>query len=431
MKYFLMVLFAAASVSAVPAQPVVLSEDAVIERLRSHNLGLQAERAALEAGERTARTAANVLIPSVRASTGVIRTNEEIVPMPTGEPYSLSYASTIEAQLQLSVALIEGTRTAGFARDAAVASYHETMAQSEERARIAFYALLLLREGVEVGRWGRETAALHLGSVNDAHAAGLVPERVLVAAESAVVEAETTVQRLEAEYRDAGGALATTLSYPVGSWIEPIGALLDPQPQRDTPPGLNATTLSDRADIRRLDAQLNLQESALRTRVLQQRTPSLSVTQSWNATLLDPLNPDNPLPRSSMDRGTLSIMLSMPLDSLLPVSAGSVAIRNQRDALRSLELMREQATRFAAEEVDVLLRAMERSAAHINALAGRAQLAEQIHDLTREAYNEGLASYLELRDAERELQGARFELLNERYRYTITRIRYEYATGER
>ena len=68
-RYFLMVLLVAASAATMPAQPVILTEDEVIERLRSHNLGLQAQRAALDAGERTARTAANVLIPSVRAST--------------------------------------------------------------------------------------------------------------------------------------------------------------------------------------------------------------------------------------------------------------------------------------------------------------------------------------------------------------------------
>ena len=425
----ILILIAIVAVMPTPAEPVVLTEDAVIERIRSHNLGLQAQRALLDARERTARTASNVLIPSVRISTGLIRTNEETVPMPPGEPYSMSSSSTLEVQLQLSVAILEGTRTAGLARDAAVASYHETRTQTEETVRIAFHALLLLREGVDVARWGLESAAVHLEQVADAYSAGLASERILRTAESATVEARTTVRRLETEYQGASGALAAALSYPAGTSIEASGALLQADTHPVPPVDYESTSLHNRTDIQKIDAQRRLQQSLVRARTLQQRTPSLSVTQSWNATQLDPFKADNPLPRSSMDRGTLSVMLAMPLDSLLPGSAGSVAISNERDALRSLELQQQQTRLSALEEIASLTRTLEQSTAHIDALTGKVNLAEQIYDLTGEAYNEGLASYLEVRDAERELQGARFDLLNERYTYTTTRIRLEYATG--
>ena len=418
----------AAGPAPLAADTLRLDEHDVIQRVRSHNLGLQAERAVLEARERSANSAANVILPSVRASSGLVRSNEETVPMPAGDPYSLSVASTLELQLQLSAAALEGIRSARLAYSAGQASYRDTRAQLEVSLRSAFHGLIVLREAIEVARNGQDSATEQLSQVSQAFRAGTASARAQRSAESAVMESETAVRKLLSEYQSAQEQLAVALDYPGGTRIEPVGQLLHPASDPGTEPG--SAGIGARTDLQLIDAQHDLQQSVVRARTLQQRTPTLSLSQSWNSTLLDPFNPDNPPDRAELDRGAFAVSLSMPLDSLLPFSAGAVSIRNERDILRSLDLQRQQARQSAAAEVSALQRALESSAQTIAALAGRAELAEQIYELTAEAHDAGLAPYLELRDAEREWQRARFDLLNERYSYTVTRIRLEYATGD-
>ena len=420
-------LTVAAGLVPLAADTLRLNEHDLIQRVRSHNLGLQAERAALEARERSANSAANVILPSVRASSGLVRSNEESVPMPAGDPYSLSLSSTLELQLQLSAAALEGIRSAQLAYRAGQASYNDARAQLEVSLRSAFHGLIVLREAIEVARSGQDSATEQLSQVSEAFRAGTASTRALRTAESAVVESETAVRRLVAEYQSAQEQLAAALDYPSGTRIEPVGELLHPDSDRRATAA--SAGIGARTDLQLVDAQHDLQRSVVRARTLQQRTPTLSLSQSWNSTLLDPFNADNPPDRAELDRGAFALTLSMPLDSLLPFSAGAVSIRNERDTLRSLDLQRQQARQSAAAEVSALQRAIDSSAQTVAALAGKAELARQIYELTTEAHNAGLAPYLELRDAERELQRARFDLLNERYSYTVTRIKLEYATG--
>ncbi|MFW5844116.1 MAG: TolC family protein, partial [Spirochaetota bacterium] len=134
----------------IDGDPLILTEEGAVDRALEYNLGLAANRQELAGSRRRAETAWNVLVPEVTASAGLQRTNEATAVLPPGEEYRLTAVGGVEGRLALSLAAIEGIRTAEMEYRTGAAGYRESAAAVEQEIRKSFYNLILLEEQLAV-----------------------------------------------------------------------------------------------------------------------------------------------------------------------------------------------------------------------------------------------------------------------------------------
>lgn len=433
------VLAAALGLAPAPilaAEPLVLTEAAAVERALEYNLGLAADRQDLAGQERRADTAWNVLVPDVTASAGLQRSNEATAVLPPGEEYNVTAVTGVEGRLGLSLAAIEGIETARLEYRAGVAGYQEAAASVEQQIRKSFYNLILLQQQLAVALQSVDTAEAVLNQAEADYANGFEPELSLRRAQVSLQTAVLNAERRRAALEDGRATFKRLLGIEEETEVALEGSITVPggSPNQEGPGGLSALTdrgvqsaIADRLDIRRLEAQIALQESVNQANALNARTPTLTLSAGWNPTLADPFDPDNTVSEEWVDRGSVAITLSLGLDDFLPFSASAVTVQTGRRSAEALRLERQDALLGAQNEVSSLMRALESSAASLDSLELSLSLAEEVYVLTEEAYLEGASAFVDLLEAEEELREARSSLLSEQYSYLATLIDLEYA----
>ncbi|MFP4431209.1 MAG: TolC family protein [Spirochaetaceae bacterium] len=414
----------------IDGDPLILTEEGAVDRALEYNLGLAANRQELAGSRRRAETAWNVLVPEVTASAGLQRTNEATAVLPPGEEYRLTAVGGVEGRLALSLAAIEGIRTAEMEYRTGAAGYRESAAAVEQEIRKSFYNLILLEEQLAVAVSSVETAEAGLAQARADYENGFEPELTLRQAQVSLQTAVLNAERRRAAVADARETFKRLLGIEQEVEIALRGSIRLPERvSRDLDSLTPEESLGGRFDIQTLDAQIARQESLNQANALNARTPTLTLSAGWNPTLADPFNPDNTVNDEWVDRGSVGITLSLGLDDYLPFSASSVAVQAGRRSAESLRLQRQDALESARNEVDSLLRSLESSRVALESLELSLELATEVYTLTEEAYDEGAVSFVELLEAEEDLRDARSSLLSEQYRHLAALIDLEYATN--
>jgi outer membrane protein TolC len=123
----------------------------------------------------------------------------------------------------------------------------------------------------------------------------------------------------------------------------------------------------------------------------------------------------------------LGVTISVPLSNYLPVSKSSVEVLASEDAIDSLVVQRESILESALSEVNTLKRQLDSSHRSIESLELGLRLAQEVYELTLEAYEQGATDFLDVQEAEDDREQARYDLLSERFTYLTTLIDLEYA----
>jgi outer membrane protein TolC len=412
----------------VNGEPLVLTEEGAVDRALEYNLGLAANRQELAGNRRRADTAWNVLVPDVTAAAGLQRSNEPITVFPPGEDYSLTAQGSLEGRLSLSLAAVEGIRTAQMEYRTGVAGYQESAAAVEQQIRKSFYNLILLEEQLAVAVSSVDTAEAGLAQARADYENGFEPELTLRRAQVSLQTAVLNAERRRASLTDARETFKRLLGLEQDVEIALRGTIRLPEKASEDLGSLTPReAIGGRFDIQTLDAEVALQESLNRANALNARTPTLTLSAGWSPTLADPFNPDNTVNDEWVDRGSVGITLSLGLDDYLPFSSSSVAVQAGHRSAESLRLQRQDALENARNEVDSLLRALESSRVALDSLELSLELAAEVYTLTEEAYAEGAVSFVDLLEAEEDLRDARSSLLSEQYRHLATIIDLEYA----
>jgi outer membrane protein TolC len=132
---------------------------------------------------------------------------------------------------------------------------------------------------------------------------------------------------------------------------------------------------------------------------------------------------------TARDAFSVSAALSFNADAWIPNSRKDLELTALRETEERLARAYEQARRNARLEVEGLLLDLEQSRAALGVATDQVALSERIYARTREAYERGSATALELEDAQYSVDTARQALVSGRYQYLALLIDLGYALG--
>lgn len=201
-------------------------------------------------------------------------------------------------------------------------------------------------------------------------------------------------------------------------------------------PKLNLSELKEnksfenRFDLKKLENQRAQIITGIEAQIHGAYYPTFIVSAGFNPILVDPFNGttwESGLFENWRDQGSVSLMVSMPIDGFLPASKASNEIKAMETRLEVLKLQKKLLYENAEAEINMLIKSLEDSLSNLEALNLNILAAEKNLKLTEDAYKSGIKDFVALQDAEDNLQQARQNVLKEKANFLIILFDLEYA----
>jgi len=398
----------------------------------------------------------NQFIPDVTAAGSMIRNNQPqsaavTVPIPgTGIPMTIdgvtgiagpqlfmgtvdlprwNVAGTIQASININLAMFENMNRLRLDYEAGLLSYETARAQLERDVRIAYHNMLLLQENILLLRGSFENAERQAQMAQDNFNAGLAPELTLLQAQVARENLRPIIDQAENGFRVSMAQFAMFLDLPFDTYFE-----LLPVDEIDFYIPLDLSSLISRAAVSRPEI-MELRQGILllnsaRTMARNSLFPTLSL--SWNSTSAftqDPFRDSWFDGDAWMRTGALTLSLALRLHSLLPFSLDTQAIRNLDDQIVTAGIGLAQLVRGTEVEIYNTVLSLERARVGAEVQQQTVALAELSFQLTEQAYQAGLLDLFQVQSAEQALHQARVQMLEQQFSFLNDLIVLEYVIG--
>jgi multidrug efflux system outer membrane protein len=434
-------------------EPMVITVDEAVEMALENNISLQISEIELRAKRRAMQTVWNNFLPSINASVGLtgnrVLFGESTVSGSTLVPIndlgggvydqvtSVDFEQELEpttgltAGLQMSlpinIALGNGIRQTVLEYQGGLISVEAARKQLEVNIRKQFWLIKALEAGIELERRNLDTLQRRYEQTRANYDNGLVPELALLSSRVSLESARPTLMRRIAELENT----VEFFKFLIGVSAD-TGIVLEGKLEADTyrfdAGELIDRYLSGRLDVREVEHNIVTVENAKTITALYGRSPTLSLGLNWGTQIGDePFKADSWDP--FVDNLSLSAMLVIPLDGLIPGSSTDVGLSELQDSIDTLVLTRDQVYDNAGIEIRNLVRQLENSRATIDAYQYNLELAQQNYRLNNEAYELGTVELLEVESAQDNLYQAEYAILFETYTYLAALLDLEYAVN--
>ncbi len=435
------------------AETVTLTVDEAVDYALQNSKTLQSAQIDLEMKTRAKNNAWNVFVPSVQAIGVASRSNEyndpsasmngimsmieplykiNGIPFPGGattssDPTEKDYWTAlgqIDVSLNLSLALIDGIKATKANYEAGLITWEQSVKETERDIRKMFYGLLLQQESLVLQQQSLLNAEERVAQAQINYSNGFIPELSLLQTQVAYENQKPAVLKSEQGLMQQLDLFAFIIGLPLGTNIVLEGEIAP------TFIDLDSNNLVDRYLQNRLDIQsflksrelLGIQLSATN---FQTYTPALALGWGWNPIFM--MQGEFLDWEDVPDNGSLSITLAWNLTNMLPFSANRQQARDLKDNIAKMDLQYETVLQNAEMEIHNLTDNLRYSESAIEAASQSIALAQRSYDMTVDAYDQGAAELLDVRDAETQLNQAKLGEMSERYNYLSSLLDLEYA----
>ena len=406
-----------------------LTVDEAVDYALKNSKTLQSAAIDLEIKTRAKDTAWNSLVPSVQLTGTLARSNKVQNPMPPPggwkEADHWKAVGNIGVSFMFNAALVQEIRAAKADFEAGLITWEQTRADTERSIRKLFYGLLLQQESVALQQKMLSNAQIRSAQNETGYKNGLVSELAFLQARVAYENQKPAVLKAEQEFKSQLSMFAFLLGLPLNSdiklegSIEPVFADFDAEK-------LIAEYVSRRADVLLLQKNIELMRIRLSAMNLQIFTPSLSLSYGFQPVVAD-ITKNWFDDKNYADGGSFSASLAWNLTNMLPFSSVRQQAKTLQANLQKTEIQYATLLQKGEMEIRTLTDKLKQSRTVIEAGKSGSDLAQRSYDMTREAYRNGTAELLSLRDAEAQLIQARLSLASEKYNYLSNLLDLEYA----
>jgi len=440
-------------ITMISAETVVLDIEKSVELALENNLGLKSSRIDVEIKKRASDLSWNRFIPTVQASSTMMRWNleqsgtsligsgiETIIPG-VGTNYSdvlsVGYdlpqwglSAGLDFSLNLSYALFKEMKGTKLDYEAGLISYETALKQLERDVRKNFYNILVYEENLWLMEQNIEAANNRFEQAKINYKNGLVPELSVLSAQVGYENLKPALTEMKLGYDIMKDGFKILLGIDLSEDISLEGDIII------NPVFLNTEQLTNhflnrRLDIQSMNKSVESLENSKAALKLQTMTPMLNLGLNFDpAFQSDPLENnwfDNIEDNWSQQSGMFRMTLAMSLDSFLPWSKTQTGIRDMEDGISQLKLGIAQANAGAELEIKTIVMKLNKSMEQLETLILNISLAHEAYRLSQEAYDAGSKELLEVKDAERDLNTAKLEVLKEKYNYITGLLDLEYA----
>ncbi len=428
-RSFLLALLIVSCAGAAFAEEYRLSLSDAIGRALDSSLLLQAQDLRLAAQKRSRDYVWNSFLPRAGFSGSLSRLNQP--PVPSADHWNLS--AGFSAQLDLSLALVEGIRGTALEYEAGLIDRMTAESQLRRDVKKSYYNLIVLQESGRILELSLETARKRYEQARRNLQAGIGSEFDLLSAQVAWENLKPSQQDLRIGYQTAEMAFKQLLG------LKSADAIVLTDPLQVTAVELDAQALirdrmSSRPDIQALRQAIALQKNARNLQRKATYTPLLTLSYTFDPLFSgDPFREpwfDDPRNDWTQPTGMLAVNLSLPLDALLPFSPTAVKIANLQAGIEEMEKTLARSIQGAELEIESLVLQLQKAQASLEVLQLNVQLAEKAYELAEKGFATGALEPLQLADADNELSNARHQVLREKYNYITTLLDLEYAINK-
>jgi len=434
-RYGVAVTLMILALTAVSAEPLVLTVDKAVELGLANNYSLKVQENTLAGKVRARRDAWNVFIPDVGASLTLSRKNEaSLAPDGFGGTVELdpwTAVGSLSAQLMLSPAIGNGIRALDLDYQNSLLTLEAAETSTELGIKRNFYSLLLLEEQIEVLKRNIETTRNRLSSMEAMFRNGYITELDLLKTRAGLSSLGPALLGLQNGYEQLLMVFRMDLGLDLDQKLTLEGEM-KVSPESLDADDLVSRFLPGRTDIQQLLVNQKMLENVKSLNFNQGRLPALILGWTYSPYQADPFDTDKWGEAGfSGDNGSLSLTLSVPLDDWLPRSGTANKIKDAQDSIDRLGYQKELAFLAAEMEIRNLVMSLNTSREKLLVLAESVEINEQSLRMSRESYNNGGIALLDLETAENDLLQAEIDLLSEKFNYIAGMLELEKALNTR
>lgn len=281
--------------------------------------------------------------------------------------------------------------------------------------RKAVLALIKAGEDVELRARAIRAANETLARTKTKYELGAASEQSYLEAALKASTLGPSLLQAQADRRRLMVSLARVLGFSGDVELEIAGSLKELQGPVEPDRGSSAgDSLASHPQMRKSEISL----SSLRNNLEKARRaffPSFSASLSWSTNVSPVFDPASWA--GMADNGSLSLGLSLPIDSWMPNSRSKLSLEKVRDSLELAELKRAGALQSLRDSLAQVLSDLELHAATMESNGLSIDQAKRSLEWVRESWNRGQASMKTLEDAEEALFNAETNLIASRYKY--------------
>jgi outer membrane protein TolC len=407
------------------AEPLILKIETAVELALKNNLSLKSSRIDVGIKKRATDLSWNRFIPTVQASSTMMRWNLEQSFIPQ---WGLS--AGLDFSLNLNFSLFKEMEGTKIDYEAGLISYETAIKQLERDVKKNFYNILVFEENLWLMEQNIEAANNRFEQAKINYKNGLVPELSVLSAQVGYANLKPALTEMRLGYTTMLDSYKMLLGINLSEDISLEGDIAVNPVYLDTEK-LTKNFINGRLDIQAMNKSiqgLGNEKSGLKLKTM---TPMLSLGLNF-----DPSFQSNPWENNWFENmgdtwkqqsGMFRITLAMSLDSFLHWSQTQIGIRDMEDGINQMELGLNQASIGARMEIKTIVMQLNKSMEQLETLILNISLAHEAYRLSQEAYDAGSRELLEVKDAERDLNTAKLEVLKEKYNYITGLLDLEYA----
>ncbi len=402
---FLMILLSADTLRVTEAQAVQIALE--------NNPQITAARLAVEASKYDVLASKSSFFPSIDASASYARLSyvqkmtmpvlQYLEPGPGGIliphfTYSeMQFGQPNNYRMQLSVsypiftwgARMNAYRASLLSSEAKKLELKMAEARVENQVRKLYYAALMAKSFYELSVSAYNEKKSHYEAAKERYNNGYASDFELLRAEVEWKNSEPAVIQAENGYKSALEALRFAMGLPDTVFVEPVDSLTFEEYSADLD-SLISYALENRLDIRELDIQIKAMEKLI---AAQRASDKPTIFVSWQ------YNYERPHGFDDRWGGSWTAVLGtqFPIFDGFKTKAQTKSMMAQ---LQSLKVMRKMAVDGAVLEVKNAYRTLESAGKSIVSQRENLKLAKKMFSMAEEQYNNGLATSLDVMDAE-------------------------------
>ncbi len=395
----------------VTKKTLVLTADSAVEQALNAHLDVQRGKITLEQAERKYKHAWNNVLPSITAS----GTGSESRTYKDSDTDTLSLQAGVSASLTLDLGLGSTIKGLKANYEAGKATFEDTVRATESAVRTSFYNLLYLKEKWDSAKTTCDSYERQYEQTSAKAKRGMASELDLLTAQVNWETAKPDVDSAEQTYMNALAEFLNTIGYEMQPGLEVSleGSLDYAETAKAADYSLLETCVEQSSEVRSLKDSLRIAVLSRDSKKGSLYFPSL--TASASAYPLSWQKEQNSGDESSSPNWSVSLGLSLPLDSWLPGSSSCDTIAELNDTVKDYELQLEQKKKDVRSATMEKLKEIEVSQKNLKARHLNVELAQKSYEMTEDAYNRGTKDLLTLQSALDTLRTAQLQLREEQY----------------
>jgi len=408
-------LLLALGLAPLAAEPVELSIESAVELASRASVELYGQKLAVGSAQRDLDNSWNLFLPGISTAFSG-RIGDELFTI--NSPTTSLFGSSLNLGTRLTVSTgvlydLENRRTA---YRSALLGEQDLEARLTRDVEKAYFQLVSLQLDLDNKARAIALAEERSRLADFRFARGLGSELDALRAQMSELNTRSAHKRAVADYDKRQATFRRLLGLGSGDQLRLTTALEVPA---GSPAGTVTERIDTRVDLAKASLARELAATATARYINLNRLPLVTLDAGWNFSLTDF--------ETARDNFFISAGLSFNADAWIPGSRKDMELQALREAEDRLALSHEQSRRIALDEVEALSLDLEFARNSLELARGQISLAERITDRTREAWDRGSATALELEDAQYTVDAARQALIASQYQYLSLLIDLGYA----